>query len=211
MTLPLFGSMGEFDPSTQTFTVCERFEPRSHFISICNVRKGTSPIARVCKKRRVNTSTVEKEDKNGMSKTEISVPGEECMNTLNVEGELLEESSSCMRLSRMRRPFRHPVCSSFSFKTVCPYVKLKPTALSTYTGETVRPLVEAFVHVQHSGWQRFPPVLVVEGGKSASFGRNWLMDVNLDWKYLLDLNLPSSIPSAPLRNNNDELFQPQHE
>ena len=31
-----------------------------------------------------------------MSKTEISVPGEECMNTLNVEGELLEESSNCI-------------------------------------------------------------------------------------------------------------------
>ena len=33
MTLPLFGSMGEFDPSSETFTVCERFEPRSHLIS----------------------------------------------------------------------------------------------------------------------------------------------------------------------------------
>ena len=96
------------------------------------------------------------------------------------------------------------------FKTVCSYVDLKPTALSTYTGETVRPLGEAFVHVQHSGWQRFPPLLVAEGGKSALFGRNWL-NVNLYWKNLLDLNLPSSIPSAPLRNNNDELFQPQHE
>lgn len=49
------------------------------------------------------------------------------------------------------------------FKTVCSYVDLKPTALSTYTGETVRPLGEAFVHVQHSGWQRFPPLLVAEG------------------------------------------------
>ena len=96
-------------------------------------------------------------------------------------------------------------------KTVCPYVELKPTALSTHTGETMRLLGEAFVHVQHSGWQRFPPLLVAEGGKSALFGRNWLMDVNLYWKNLLDLNLPSTIPSAPLRNNNDELFQPQHE
>ena len=85
-------------------------------------------------------------------------------------------------------------------KTVCSYVELKPTAPSTHTGETMRPLGEAFVHVQHSG----------EGGKSALFGRNWLMDANLDWKNLPDLDLPSSIPSAPLGNNDDELFQPQH-
>ena len=97
------------------------------------------------------------------------------------------------------------------FKTVCSYVDLKPTALSTYTGETVRPLGKAFVHVQHSGWQRFPPLLVAEGEKSALFGRNWLMDANLDLKNLPDLTLPTSIPSAPLRNNDDELFQPQHE
>ena len=96
-------------------------------------------------------------------------------------------------------------------KTVCPYVELKPTALSTHTGETMRLLREAFVHVQHSGWQRFPPLLVVEGGKSALFGRDWLMDANLDLKNLPDLTLPTSIPSAPLRNNDDELFQPQHE
>lgn len=102
--------------------------------------------------------------------------------------------------------------STYEFlKTVCSYVDLKPTALSTYTGETVRPLGEAFVHVQHSGWQRFPPLLVAEGGKSALFGRNWLMDANLDLKNLPDLTLPTSIPSAPLRNNDDELFQPQHE
>ena len=63
-------------------------------------------------------------------------------------------------------------------KTVCPDVQLKSAnvALSTYTGETVRPLGEAFVHVQHSGWQRFPPLLVVEGGSSALFGRigSWI-------------------------------------
>ena len=53
--------------------------------------------------------------------------------------------------------------------------------------------------------------LKVGGGNSTLFGRNWLMDVNLDWKNLPDLNLPSSIPSAPLRNNNEALFQPQHE
>ena len=52
---------------------------------------------------------------------------------------------------------------------------------------------------------------MVEGGKSALFGRNWLMDANLDLKNLPDLTLPTSIPSAPLRNNDDELFQPQHE
>ena len=58
------------------------------------------------------------------------------------------------------------------------------------------PLGEAFVYVQHSGWQRFPPLLVVEGDKSALFGRLLAHGCEPRLENLPDLNPPSSISSV---------------
>ena len=59
---------------------------------------------------------------------------------------------------------------------------MKPSnvVLSTYTGETVRPLGEAHVSVEYMGSQHTLPLLVVREGTTALFGRNWLSDVKLD-------------------------------
>ena len=75
---------------------------------------------------------------------------------------------------------------------------LKPTnvVLSTYTGETVHPLGEAFVNVEYSGSQYSLPLLIVREGSCALFGRNWLVDVKLDWK-----NLPGQIQECCESNN----------
>ena len=92
--------------------------------------------------------------------------------------------------------------------------------LSTYTGETVRPLGEACVNVEYSGLQHSLPLLVVQEGTSALFGRNWLMDIKLDWKNLPGLNNVGPIfPSASAPQGNltldsvlqhyYELFQPE--
>ena len=50
------------------------------------------------------------------------------------------------------------------FKRVCPDVDMQPTnvVLSTYTGETVRPLGEAYVKVEYSGLQHSLPLLLVQ-------------------------------------------------
>ena len=74
--------------------------------------------------------------------------------------------------------------------------------------------------VEYSELQHSLPLLVVQEGTSALFGRNWLMDIKLDWKNLPGLNhielmFPSA--SASLRNATldsvlrqyDELFQPE--
>ena len=103
------------------------------------------------------------------------------------------------------------------FKRVNPNVDMQPTnvVLSTYTSETVRPLGKAYVKVEYSGLQHSLPVLV---GTSALFGRNWLMDIKLDWKNLPGLNHIGPIfPSASTPQGNpmldsvlqqyDELFQ----
>jgi len=67
------------------------------------------------------------------------------------------------------------------FKRVCPDVDTQPTnvVLSTYTGETMHPLGEAYVKVEYSGLQHSLPFLVVQEGTSALFGWNWLVDKNL--------------------------------
>ena len=90
------------------------------------------------------------------------------------------------------------------FKRVCPNV-----VLSTYTGETVRLLGEAHVKVEYSGLQHSVPLLVVQEGTSALFGRNLLMELKLDWKHLPGLNhIEPMFPSvsAPQGNANWILF-----
>ena len=108
------------------------------------------------------------------------------------------------------------------FKRVCPDVDMQPTnvVLSTYTGETVRPLGEAYVKVEYSGFQHSLPLLVVQEGTSALFRRNWHMEIKLDWKNLPGLNhIEPTLPSASASQGNatldsvlqqyDELFQPE--
>ena len=102
-------------------------------------------------------------------------------------------------------------------------MKSTNVVLSTYTGETVRPLGEAHVKVEYMGSQHTLPLLIVHEGTGALFGRNWLTDVKLDWKNLPGLNHIGPLPCRPsthpetLGNQTlasvlekySELFQPQ--
>ena len=102
-------------------------------------------------------------------------------------------------------------------------MKSTNVVLSTYTGETVRPLGEAHVKVEYMGSQHTLPLLIVHEGTGALFGRNWLTDVKLDWKNLPGLNHVGPLPCRPsthpetLGNQTlasvlekySELFQPQ--
>ena len=110
------------------------------------------------------------------------------------------------------------------FKRVCPDVDMQPSnvLLSTYTGEIVRPLGETFVKVEYSGLQHSLPLLEVQEGTYALFGRSWFMDIKLDWKNLPGLNQIGPIfPSASAPQGNptldsvlqqyDELFQSELE
>ena len=135
-------------------------------------------------------------DVNAMSKSEISVPVK------------IENNDCLMQLDTGCALSLAPL--SF-IKEVCPNVTLKPTnvVLSTYTGETVHPLGEVSVNVEYSGSQYSLPLLIVREGSCALFGRNWLMDVNLDWKNLPGLNhigsLSSPASSVPGSTGNQTL------
>ena len=154
----------------------------------CNTR---GHIARACRKNGVNAVCVEEEateeplleedelymvyDVNAISRSEISVP----LKIQNNNCSMQLDTGCALSLAPM----------SF-FKRVCPDVDMQPTnvLLSTPTGETVHPLGEAYVKVEYSGLQHSLPLLVVQEGTSALFGRNWLMDIKLDWKNLPGLN-----------------------
>ena len=106
----------------------------------------------------------------------------------------IENTDCCMQLDTGCALSLAPI--SF-IKEVCPDVKIDPTniILSTYTGETVRPLGEACVNVEYSGSQYSLPLLIVNEGSCTLFGRNWLVHINLDWQNLPGLNHIGTLPS----------------
>ena len=216
-------------PQSNSYT-CFSCGNAGHGRSKCKFRNATccncntrGHIAHACRKNGVNAVCVEDElneeplieedelymvcDVNAISRLEISVP----LKIQNNDCSLQLDTGCALSLA--------PV--SF-LKRVCPDVDMQPTnvVLSTYTGETVRPLGEAYVKVEYSGLQHSLPLLVVHEGTSALFGRNWLMDIKLDWKNLSGLNHIGPIfPSASAPPGNptldsvlrqyDELFQPE--
>ena len=215
--LPPAGRQGSFpkSPRQSTSYTCFSCGNSDHTRSKCRFRNavchncnGSGHIARVCKKSGVNTMCVEEEfpeeqvpeeeelyvvyDVHAMSKSEISV-------SLKIENNdcLMQLDTGCA-LSLAPLSF---------IKEVCPDVTLKPTnvVLSTYTGETVHPLGEAFVNVEYLGSQYSLPLLIVREGSCALFGRNWLMDVNLDWKNLPGLNHIGPLPSVQGSTSNQTL------
>ena len=188
----------------------------------CNVR---GHIARVCKKGGIHNICAGEElpeepvcendelyvvyDVNAMFRSDISVQLK------------IENTNCCMQLDTGCALSLAPI--SF-IKEVCPDVKIDSTKviLSTYTGETVRPVGEACVNVEYLGSQYSLPLLIVKEGSCALFGRNWLMHIKLDWQNLPGLNhvgpLPSDFSTIPASSGDQtlhsvlekysELFQP---
>ena len=132
-------------------------------------------------------------DVNTISRSEISVP----LKMQNIDCSMQLDTGCALSLA--------PI--SF-FKRVCPDVDMQLTnvVLSTCAGETVHPLGEVYVKVEYSGLQHSLPLLVVQEGTSVLFGRNWLMNIKLDWKNLPGLNYIGPIfPSASARQGNPTL------
>ena len=98
-------------------------------------------------------------DMNAISRSEISVP----LKIQNNNCSMQLDTGCALSLAPM----------SF-FKRVCPGVDMQPSnvLLSTYTGEIVRTLGETFVKVEYSGLQHSLPLLEVQEGTSALFGRS---------------------------------------
>ena len=75
----------------------------------------------------------------------------------------------------------------------CANVPLSKTkvVMKTYTNEPVVPLGKAEVNVVYQGQKFLLPVIVVNKGSCAVFGRDWLSKIKLDWKTLPGINYVS--------------------
>ena len=70
------------------------------------------------------------------------------------------------------------------------------TVLKTYTNETVYPVGRAIVKVCYQGKKFELPLIVVNKGSTAVFGRDWLSKIKLNWKDLAGLNYVTEKKSA---------------
>ncbi len=56
--------------------------------------------------------------------------------------------------------------------------------LRTYTGEVLRPLGTGWLDVEYNSQKMKLPIIVIEGSVPTLMGRNWLMNLTIDWKHL---------------------------
>ena len=86
------------------------------------------------------------------------------------------------------------IMSNTTRKAVFPRAKVQPCSvnLRTYTGEVIKVVGELSVVVQHGHLEaKKIPLIIVEGDGPPLLGRNWLEHVQLDWKVIKALSLPS--------------------
>lgn len=68
---------------------------------------------------------------------------------------------------------------------------LKPscTRLHTYTGHPVQVTGQFHVQLKYQDQSATLPLLVVEGSGPSLFGRDWLIQVKLDWKKICNIRV----------------------
>ena len=60
--------------------------------------------------------------------------------------------------------------------------------LQSYSSEILATKGEILVDVEFQGQKAKLPLVVVDGDKPALLGRNWLMEIKLDWNHLFLVN-----------------------
>lgn len=89
--------------------------------------------------------------------------------------------------------------------------KLQPcdTILTTYTGETVKPLGILNVTVQLNGQREKLELYVVQNGSNCLFGRDWLKRIQLNWSEIKELSTSNSTNTElqSLLDKHKPLFQ----
>ena len=78
------------------------------------------------------------------------------------------------------------VMSSAAKDKLFPNLKPKTTSviLTTYTGEKISVLGKLIVDVKYGKQHKQLPLYVVDGNGPSLMGRNWLPEINLNWKSL---------------------------
>ena len=200
-------------PTSYTCFSCgkdDHARPRCKFRNaICRSCNARGHIARVCKKSGVNILSVGEDIQLSDEETQLyTVYDVNAITRSEISVDLKIENNNCsMQLGTGCALSLAPLCF---FKNICPNVNITPTnvVLSTYTGETVRPLGEVLVKVEYSGTQKTLPLIVVKEGTSALFGRNWLMEFKLNWKNVFKVNHISTSPVSQRTTSSSNATQP---
>ena len=175
-------------PSYTCFSCGETGHSRKHckhrdkVCCLCNLK---GHIAKVCRKTRVHSvkpdslqdhSDLEGDmytifELNNVSKLDIKVP-------LKIEGlpaEMQLDAGCAFTLA-----------PKYFYEKFCSHLPLKSTEviLTTYTRDKIKPLGEVKVDVEYASRNYSLPLLIVNAGTTALFGRNWLCKINLDWHSL---------------------------
>ena len=76
------------------------------------------------------------------------------------------------------------------YEKYLPHVPLSSFSkqLQSYSGEILATKGEILVDVEFQGQKAKLPLVVVDGDKAALLGRNWLMEIKLDWNQLFVVN-----------------------
>ena len=175
-------------PSYTCFSCGETGHSRKHCKhrdKVCHLCNLKGHIAKVCRKTRVHSVKPDSLqdhfdlegdmyfifELNNVSNSDIKVP-------LKIEGlpaEMQLDTGCAFTLAL-----------KYFYDKFCSHLPLKPTEviLTTYTGEKIKPLGEVKVDVEYANRNYSLPLLIVNAGTTAPFGRNWLCKINLDWHSL---------------------------
>ena len=77
--------------------------------------------------------------------------------------------------------------------------------LRIYTGETIQVVGELSVKVEYYGQNAVLPLLVVQKEGPSLIGRNWLIQIHLDWKNVFSVNNKQLLED--LLNQHSTVFQ----
>ena len=81
---------------------------------------------------------------------------------------------------------RKSIMSQAAYETIWPLrrpeLHATPSVLKTYTGEIIKPVGEIKVDVEHHGQKKVLPLIIAPGEGVTLLGRNWLREINLDWR-----------------------------
>ena len=80
--------------------------------------------------------------------------------------------------------------------------------LQTYTGEEIKVVGSTTVNINYMGKQKKLPLTIVEGDGPSLFGRDWLQEIQLDWRNINQVQMPIPELDDVFKKYTD-LFKPE--
>ena len=160
---------------------CHFCNKRGHIAKVCRSKKRQSPPAKP-----TNQVTQDPPESVPSEYSLFTLPGQQSKPVkvvINIEGSpVTMEVDTGAAVSIISDKTRNNM-PNLQKLTLQP----SPATLRTYTGETISVLGEILVKTKHNGQNATMPLLVVQGDGPSLIGRNWLAQIQLDWKGIFSI------------------------